>query len=133
MIGLDTNVLVRLFVDDDPVQVREAREFVASRCEPDNPAFVDRVALCEMVWVLSAGYGFGRAEIAGVIQKLLGSLDTVLEDGDAVHAALQAFRTRGVDFADALIGEVNRIRGCEATVTFDRKAAKLDGFIAIGR
>ena len=133
MIGLDTNVLVRLFVDDDPVQVREARDFVAGRCEPDNPAFVDRVALCEMVWVLSAGYGFGRTEIAGVIQKLLGSLDTVLEDGDAVHAALQAFQTRGVDFADALIGEVNRIRGCEATVTFDRKAAKLDGFIGLGR
>ena len=133
MIGIETNVLVRLFVDDDPVQVREAREFVAGRCEPDNPAFVDRVALCEMVWVLSAGYGFGRAEIAGVIQKLLGSLDTVLEDGDAVHAALQAFQTRGVDFADALIGEVNRLRGCEATVTLDRKAAKLDGFIAIGQ
>jgi predicted nucleic-acid-binding protein len=112
--------------------VRQAREFVAGRCEPDNPAFVDRVALCEMVWVLSAGYGFGRAEIAGVIQKLLGSLDTVLEDEDAVHAALQAFQTRGLDFADALIGEVNRHRGCEATVTFDRKAAKLDGFIGIG-
>ncbi len=132
MIGLDTNVLVRLFVDDDPVQVRQAREFVRNRCDPDNPSFVDRVALCEMVWVLSAGYGFDRAEIADVIHKLLGSLDTVLEDGDEVHAALQVFRTRGVDFADALIGEINRARGCEATATFDRKAAKLEHFIGIG-
>lgn len=131
MIGLDTNVLVRLFVDDDAVQVRQARDFVSSRCNPDKPAFVDRVALCEMVWVLSAGYGFGRAEIANVIQKLLGSIDTVLEDGEAVHAALTAFKTRGVDFADALIGEVNRARGCEATATFDRKAAKLDGFVGL--
>ena len=133
MIGLDTNVLLRLFVDDDPIQGRQAREFVASRCDPDNPAFVDRVALCEMVWVLSAGYGFGKAEIAGVIRKLLGSLDTVLEDGDAVQAALQSFQAGGADFADALIGEVNRVRGCEATATFDRKAAKLDGFVGIGR
>ena len=132
MIGLDTNVLVRLFVDDDPVQVRQAREFVAGRCSPENPAFVDRVALCEMVWVLSAGYGFGRAEIAGVIQKLLGSLDTVLEDADAVRAALQAFQTRNIDFADTLICEVNRMRGCETTATFDRKAAKLDGFTGLG-
>ena len=133
MIGLDTNILVRLFVDDDPVQVRQAREFVNERCGPDNPAFVDRVALCEMVWVLSAGYGYGRAEVAGVVRKLLVSIDTVLEDGDAVQAALKAFQTRGVDFADALIGEVNRARGCEATATFDRKAATLDGFIGIGR
>ena len=133
MIGLDTNVLVRLFVDDDPIQVRQAREFVASRCDPDNPAFVDRVALCEMVWVLSAAFGFGRAEIAGVIRNLLGSLDTVLEDVDQVQAALQAFQTGRADFADALIGEVNRARGCEATATFDRKAAKLDGFVGIGR
>lgn len=133
MIGLDTNVLVRLFVDDDPIQVRQAREFVASRCDTDRPAFVDRVALCEMVWVLSAVYGFGGAEIAGVIQKLLGSLDTVLEDVNEVQAALQAFQTGRADFADALIGEVNRARGCEATATFDRKAAKLDGFVEIGR
>jgi predicted nucleic-acid-binding protein len=133
VIGLDTNVLIRLFVDDDPVQVRQARDFVSSRCDPDNPAFVDRVALCEMVWVLSSGYGFGRADIAGVIQNLLGSVDTVLEDGDSIQAALQAFRARRVDFADALIGEVNRARGCEATATFDRKAAKLDGFMEIGR
>lgn len=133
MIGLDTNVLVRLFVDDDAEQVRRAREFVAGRCSPDHPAFVDRVALCEMVWVLSAGYGFGRGEIAGAIRKLLGSIDTVIEDRDAVHAALEAFQTRGIDFADALIGQVNRARGCEATATFDRKAAKLDGFVGIGR
>lgn len=133
MIGLDTNVLVRLFVDDDPIQVRQAREFVASRCGPDSPAFVDRVALCEMVWVLSAAYGFGRAEIAGVIRKLLGSLDTVLEDADEIQAALQVFQAGRADFADALIGEVNRVRGCVATATFDRKAAKLDGFVGIGQ
>lgn len=132
MIGLDTNVLVRLFVDDDPIQFRQAREFVASRCNPDRPAFVDRVASCEMVWVLSAVYGFGRAEIAGVVRKLLVSVDTVLEDVDEVQAALQAFQAGSADFADALMGEVNRVRGCEATATFDRKAARLDGFVGIG-
>lgn len=132
MIGLDTNVLLRLFVDDDPVQVRQARDFVRSRCDPDNPAFVDRVALCEMVWVLSTGYGFGRTEIADVIHQLLGSLDTVLEDSEEVLAALRTYQAGGVDFADALIGVVNRARGCELTVTFDRKAAKLEEFVGLG-
>jgi predicted nucleic-acid-binding protein len=131
MIGLDMNVLVRLLVDDDATQVRQAREFMSHRCGPDNPGFVDRVALCEMVWVLSAGYGYGKADIAAAIHKLLGSRDVLLEDAESVHAALRAYRTSGVDFADALIGEVNRARGCEATASFDRMAAKLNVFVGI--
>ena len=39
---------------------------------------------------------------------------------------------RSIDFADVLMGEVNRARGCEVTATFDRKAAKLEGFVRVG-
>ena len=131
MIGLDTNVLARLFVDDDPRQARAARKFVGERCNEQNPAFVDRVALCELVWVLSYSHGYDRAEITGVVARLLGSQEILLEDADAVDAALRTFSSRNVDFADALIGEVNRARGCEATATFDRKAAKLQDFVRV--
>jgi predicted nucleic-acid-binding protein len=131
MIGLDTNVLARLFVEDDPVQARLARRFVADRCTAHDPGHVDRVAICELVWVLTSVYGFGRTAIVNVIEALLASQDIVLEDDEAVQAALRTFATRGVEFADALIGQVNRARGCEATATFDRKAAKLDGFIRV--
>ena len=132
MIGLDTNVLARLFVDDDQIQTQKAREFVAARCTSGDPGYIDRVALCEMVWVLSGAYGYGRAAIADVIEKLLAAPDIELEDHDVVRAALETFRNRGVDFADALIGEVNRARGCEATATFDRRAGKLGGFVRLG-
>jgi predicted nucleic-acid-binding protein len=131
MIGLDTNVLARLFVDDDAAQARQARGFVAARCTEQNPGFVDRVALCELVWVLSSVHRYRRAEIAPIIEKLLASPDLILEDDGAVRAALQTFITRNIDFADALIGEVNRARGCDTTATFDRRAAKLDGFIRV--
>lgn len=131
MIGLDTNVLARLFVDDDPAQARLAREFVANRCTGIDPGHVDRVALCELVWVLSSVYGYGRTAIVNVIEALLASRDIVLEDDEAVRAALRIFATRRVDFADVLIGQVNRAHGCEATATFDRRAAKLDGFIQV--
>jgi len=131
MIGLDTNVILRCFVDDDPNQARKARQFVAAQCTRENPGFIDRVALCEMVWVLSSGYRFNRRQIADVIDTLLASSEIVLEDSDAVRAALRTFMTRRIDFADALIGEINRWRGCDATATFDRKAARLDGFIAV--
>lgn len=131
MIGLDTNVLARLFVDDDLVQAGLARRFVADRCTAQYPGFVDRVALCELVWVLSRVHGYERTEIINVIEALLASRDIVLEDDEAVRAALRTFATRSVDFADVLIGQINRARGCEATATFDRKAAKLDGFIRV--
>jgi predicted nucleic-acid-binding protein len=131
MIGLDTNVLARLFVDDDLAQARQARQFVADRCTAQDPGYVDRVALCEMVWVLASVHGYSRAAIVNVIEALLASRDIVLEDGETVGTALRIFATRGVDFADALIGQVNRARGCEATATFDRKAARLDGFIRV--
>jgi predicted nucleic-acid-binding protein len=131
MIGLDTNVLARLFVDDDPAQARQAREFVVARCTRQDPGFVDRVALCELVWVLSSVHDYRRAEIGPVVEKLLASQELILEDDGAVRAALHAFMTRNVDFADALIGEVNRARGCDVTATFDRKAAKLDGFVRV--
>ena len=111
MIGLDTNVILRCFVVDDPRQAKQAR--------------------CEMVWVLLRGHRFDRKKAAEIVSKLLASSDIVLEDRDAVRAALRTFTDRNIDFADALIGEVNRARGCEATATFDHKAAKLDGFIPV--
>lgn len=132
MIGLDTNVILRCFVDDEPEQARRARKFVADRCTRENPGFVDRVALCEMVWVLVRGYQFERMQTADIVSKLLASPEIVLEDSDAVRAALRIFIESNVGFADALIGEVNRARGCEATATFDRKAARLKEFVRVG-
>jgi predicted nucleic-acid-binding protein len=131
MIGIDTNVLARLFIDYDAVQARSARRFVAERCSERNPAFIDRVALCELVWVLSYSHGYGRSEIQSIVKRLLESPEMILEDADAVAAALQTFSNKNVDFADALIGEVNGARGCEVTATFDRKAARLPGFISV--
>jgi predicted nucleic-acid-binding protein len=128
MIGLDTNVLARLFVDDDAEQARKARQYVAAHCDEENPAFVDRIALCELVWVLARGHDYRRNEIAAVIEKLLDTPEILLEDEKAVRLALRTFSAHNIDFADVLICETNRLRGCDTTATFDRKAGKLDGF-----
>ncbi len=66
-----------------------------------------------------------------MVATLLASRDIVLEDSDLVRVALRTFMERNIDFADSLLGEVNRARGCEATATFDRKAAKLEGFVCV--
>jgi len=131
MIGLDTNVLVRYFVADDEEQGARAQRLIESRCTAEDPGFVDRVALCELIWVLSRGYGYRRSDVARVIAGLLGSSDVIVEDPDAVRNALRAYERGGADFSDALIGYVNIARGCEVTATFDRQAARLDGFVAV--
>ena len=131
MIGLDTNVVVRLFVDDDPRQAKAARAFVAGRCTDGDPGFVNRVSLCELVWVLESVYGYDRAAIGNVVAELIASSDIVVEDQQLGEAALATFRATNLGFADALTGEVNHARGCEATATFDRRATRRETFVAV--
>ena len=131
MIGLDTNLLVRLFVEDDPKQTKLAARFIGKHCSPANPGFVDRIALCETVWVLTSAYDYSHSAVARVVRDLIASADIVLEDGDLVDTALSIFERGGIDLSDALMAQVNRARGCTTTATFDRKAARLDGFTLV--
>jgi predicted nucleic-acid-binding protein len=131
MIGLDTNILVRLAIEDDPVQLQKARDFLDANCSAGDPGFVNRITLCEMVWVLTSNYGLRRAEIARHIAALIASTDIVIEDADAVRAAVPRYAHSNIGFADLLIAETNLAAGCKATATFDRRAAKLDGFMAM--
>jgi predicted nucleic-acid-binding protein len=131
MIGLDTNVLVRLVVGDDPRRTEQAKRFVDRRCTPESPGFINCIVLAELVWVLAGSYGYSRSEIGAAVEGLLAGGDRIVEHHDAVQASLQDYRTGGADFVDALIGHINRARGCDATATFDQRAAKLDGFVLI--
>lgn len=127
MIGLDTNVVARLFVDDDPHPAQRARTLVAERCTAERPGFINLVTLCELVWVLATGHGFGRAAIASLVEDLLQAENLVIQAPDLVSAAVAVSRSKPIGLADAIIVEINRSQGCEATVTFDRRASKVPG------
>ena len=131
MIGLDTNIVVRLIVEDDLVQSQRAAQFIESNCTSESPGFINRVTLCEVVWVLKTGYGFDRQKIAAVIKRITDALNFVVEDREHVRRALERFERAAIDFADAVVAEVNRAHGCSATATFDRKAARLSGFAPV--
>jgi predicted nucleic-acid-binding protein len=131
MIGLDTNILVRLLVRDDPDQTEQARRFIDSRCTPESPGFINCVVLAELVWVLDSVYRFPRQQVAAAIESLLMGRDRIVEYHDDVQGALAEYRSSNIDFIDAVIGRINLARGCEATATFDRKAARLKGFARV--
>lgn len=131
MIGLDTNLLVRLVVGDDPQQTRQAKAFVDRHCTPLSPGFINCVVLTELVWVLNASYDYTRSQIAAAVENLVVGADRMVEHPVAVQASLDDYRAGRLDFTDALIAHVNKSSGCEATATFDRKAARLGGFVRV--
>jgi predicted nucleic-acid-binding protein len=131
MIGLDTNVLVRILTADDPVQTPQAVSFLQKHCSPDAPGFVNCIALTELVWVLQKIYAYTRAEIALAFEMLLANDNLAIEAHEEVAAAVVAYKRANCDLTDALIARINLARGCEATATFDRKAASLEGFVRV--
>ena len=123
MTGLDTNVLVRFFAWDDPVQGRRA-ELLLQKLTPEEPGFVTIISMVELVWVLRSRYRVPKAQVIECLERLLDSPELVVENHSAMHQALRRFAEANVDFADCLIEKVGRVAGCRETVTFDRAAAK---------
>ncbi len=131
MIALDTNVLVRYIVQDDPVQAAAATRLIESECSADEPGLVSSVTLCELVWVLARGYRTARARIVAVLRAILSAEELQAEDPDRAWRALGCFESGGADFADYLVGAGNRDRGAKTTYTFDARAAASELFTLI--
>ena len=123
MIGLDTNILLRAVLNDDPKQSLVARS-ILTRLTSDAPGLINNVVLAEFVWTLVRGYGYGRQAIVGAIRTMLRSRSYSFTDRRAISFALSRCETDGLNFVDALIGEINRAAGCKTTLTFDERAAK---------
>ncbi len=127
MRGIDTNILVRFLVQDDPEQSRTATDLLTRFCTDENPGFVDQVVLCELVWVLEGFYGYTREQVSLALSGIIRATNLSIEEREEVREALNQYNA-GADFPDVLIGLVNLRRGCEHTLTFDRKAGRLRGF-----
>lgn len=119
---VDTNILVRLVVRDDPVQVRAAEEFMV------GGAWVSHLVLAETTWVLDAVYERTAEQIGTAVAMLLNHKELTVQDAEVVTSALEHFRKRPVlGFSDCLVVEIARKAGYVPLGTFDRDLAKLDG------
>jgi predicted nucleic-acid-binding protein len=122
MRAVDTNVLVRLIVQDNPRQADSARVFVQSGI------WVSTLALAETIWVLESNYSHGRREIEWVVGMMLDSPNVILQDADVVKDALELFRARpAIDFSDCLLLALARKSGNLPLGTFDRKLGRVPG------
>ena len=113
MRALDTNIVVRYVIGDDPEQAARARAVVDA-----GPVFVSTTVLLECDWVLRSAYGFGGGEVAAALRAFAG-LPSVSVESPATLAEALDRAAAGMDFADALhLGAAAR---CEAMLTFDRR------------
>lgn len=130
MIALDTNVLVRFLVEDDPDQTQRAQKVLQRAVDTDTTCYVSEVVMCEIVWVLETCYKFRRNEITGVLERLIRARHLAFSSLDRLARALQSYRSGQGDFADYVIREHARTAGCESVVTFDGDLLKEHGFLA---
>jgi predicted nucleic-acid-binding protein len=122
-IGVDTNILVRLFVKDDAEQFASVVQLVRT-LEEDDVFFINIVVLIETLWTLRRQYGYRKSQLLALVQALLERGDLEIDQYEIVGNAINLSRLLGADISDALIGELNRLSGCDRTLTFDTKAAR---------
>jgi predicted nucleic-acid-binding protein len=123
VIGVDTNVLLRLFVEDDPRQNALAASFFDQR-HPSDPAYLSIIVIAEFVWVLESKFKYPRVKSMSAVEALLGVSDVIIEQPELVRWAVAHAGSPKVDFSDALVSEASRIAGASRTMTFDFEAAK---------
>jgi len=131
MIGLDTNVILRYLLQDDPIQTRQANQIVDRQLSEQNLGFISLVTVLEIVWVLRSLLKQNPSQISSHLVNLLTADSLEVQNEQQVFDALFALKSGSGEFEDALIGALNAWAGCSYTLTFDRKAARMPRFRAI--
>jgi predicted nucleic-acid-binding protein len=116
VLAVDTNIVVRLLVNDDPRQGAIARRLFES-----DEIFISVTVLLESAWVLESVYDLSPGDAAKALRRLLGLPNVRVEDAGNVAAALDVAQ-KGLDLADAL--HLSRMPAEAEFITFDRELAK---------
>lgn len=125
MIGVDSNVLVRLALDDGSPEVKRARAFADEIDRSGEVLFVNLVVLVETTWVLARLYGTDRPGIEAFVRALVENRAFEIQERDAVLAALGLHAGGTRDFSDCLTATLNARLADTDTVTFDRGMRRL--------
>ncbi len=128
MISIDTNILVRIFVDDSENFEQSAK--VRKKVGQYKAVYVTQVVQVETVWVLSRAYGFSRSDIELVLQNLLNNQAFNVENEAIFSLALKQYASSNIDFSDAVILQQS-IRKKFKLLSFDKKLLKQDGVVAV--
>ncbi len=128
MVGLDTNVVLRYLLQDDPKQTPLANHIVDQVLSHHNPGLISLVSVLEIVWVLRGLLKQTPTEIAAHLERLLAADSLEVQNGQQVFEAAFALKRGTGEFEDALMGALNAWAGCPYTLTFDRRNLRMPYF-----
>lgn len=123
MIGIDTNILLRATLNDDPRQSPSAQALLQSLGE-QRKGFVNLPVMMEFFWVLRARYRLPHERLASIMRNLLEVEHLEFEALETIGKAIVIYEGRNGDFPDAVIAMRNQELGADITFTFDRDAAR---------
>lgn len=128
MIAVDTNVLVRVLIDD--ARQRAQTDAARKRVRAAKQVFVPQIVQVECVWVLETAYRMPKEAVVGVLAHLYNNSAFVLQHTEIFLTALQWFRQNNADFADCLILAESRNEGYDL-LTFDKRLGKQQGTLLL--
>ena len=110
MIGIDTNVVVRYLIEDDPGHTGQVHRLLARAGAQGERVWVSTVVLCEALWVLDSIYRVPKPRIGEAVAQLLDADIFEVETADLVRVALEMYGAGKAAFADYLIGQLHLAR-----------------------
>lgn len=131
MKAIDTNVLLRLFVNDDKAQAAKARALFEAHAEEDDSLWIADVVLAELVWALARSYSRPRADIVTVLRALVGNATVKLESAAALAEATTLYEQGSADFVDCLLAVKAKTQRCTALHSLDKKMKGLPGVVLL--
>jgi len=120
MIAIDTNVMVRYVVQDDPILASVASRIINNALARQDAIHLSVIVLCECFWVLKTRYHFPKPHLLRFLETLQGEAGFHVENRSVLRKALEDYRKGPGDFADHLIGHMAHAQGCSTTYTFDQ-------------
>ena len=127
MQGLDTIVLLRFLLRDEPRQAKAARAAIAKAASAGEPLCLSLLTVLEAEWVLRTRAGLSKAYLLAVFKQLLEARDLTIAGEAVLEHALYLYENGAADFADCLLVADYQAQGCSSMLTFDAKASKVPG------
>lgn len=124
MIAIDTNVFVRILIDDP--EERGQNQAARNLARAAGKVYVPQIVQVECVWVLGTAYNIAKSDLLHILEQVMADNVFVLQQADRFAAAVEKFRSQNVDFSDCLILAESQAQTM-MLYTFDKRLSKLTG------
>ena len=121
---LDTNIIIRYLVADDPTLHAKAKEFFDKVIDGSVKAIILESVIAECVYVLTKIYKVPRDRVAGSLIDILHYKGIANDDRQALIQALALFSEQSLDIVDCILC-VKAVIADDQLLSFDVDLNKL--------